>query len=549
MHRPWAVSDPTGSPPRTPWLLLAGIFALALGLRLWGIDFGLPLLHARPDETTIVDLARELGPGHWNPGFFQYPSLQLYWVAALGGLQGLFVANPETSSLYLLARIASALFGASSVLAVFAIARHLAGPSAGHVAAFFLAVAPLHVRDSHFLTVDVTATFLGLAAIALLLRFRDRLRIVDLFASALLLGLATSTKYNLAVFAAAYPVVLWPASRAGAELRRFLQRLGLAAALAILAFGLTTPFAWLDPARFSADLGYESGHFFAGHAVDVGAAWLRHLRFSLFRGLGPALFVAALLGCGWLAIARRSRASCGLLAALAAYALVVGSGRTAFARYALPALPLFCVAAGVGVADLSASCTRGRLAWRGPALLGLAGLVGLPSLWTSIQLDQRIARKDTRVQALEWIEAHVPARAKIAVEGSRWGLPPLDAFEVVELRGEGPGAAASTQRLAQAEIGWVVLQNHPLPYSRVSPGLRHDLIQAGPPAAAFTPFAEGRLPDPEDFDLQDAFYLPLAGLTSIERPGPKLWVYRLDDQGRPVRPASGDRVRREQEIR
>ena len=41
---------------RERWLLWL-LTAAALGLRLWGIAFGLPHLEARPDESKIIDVA------------------------------------------------------------------------------------------------------------------------------------------------------------------------------------------------------------------------------------------------------------------------------------------------------------------------------------------------------------------------------------------------------------------------------------------------------------------------------------------------------------
>src|SRR6187399_3320663 len=72
----------------THWQLgLVFVLILAGGLRLVGIDFGLPLqLH--PDEWSQVNSARRMLGGDLNPHFFRYPSLTIYQLFVIvGGLE------------------------------------------------------------------------------------------------------------------------------------------------------------------------------------------------------------------------------------------------------------------------------------------------------------------------------------------------------------------------------------------------------------------------------------------------------------------------------
>src|SRR5215471_6727262 len=68
---------------RSSVLLLGGVFALAVALRLWGIDFGLPHTLTRPDEDAVASIALRFFRRSLNPGFFDWPSLFMY-VVALG---------------------------------------------------------------------------------------------------------------------------------------------------------------------------------------------------------------------------------------------------------------------------------------------------------------------------------------------------------------------------------------------------------------------------------------------------------------------------------
>lgn len=205
-----------------PWL--GAILLAGLALRVRGLDFGLPNLQCRPDETTVVNVALGIAAGDPNPHFFNYPSLHLYLLAFLDGLWylsarvlGLFSGRADLeqlvltdpSPLYLLARSLTAVLGTVSIGLVYLIGRRLADNRVGILAAGFLAVAFLHVRDSHFATVDVPATFHLLIAWSLLLRYVSGGQRTVLAGAAAFFGLAASTKYNLGLFVGAALVAPW----------------------------------------------------------------------------------------------------------------------------------------------------------------------------------------------------------------------------------------------------------------------------------------------------------------------------------------------------
>src|SRR5205814_4558563 len=111
-----------------------------------------------------------------------------------------------------------ALAGTVTILLVFALARRMAGRATALLAAFFLAVAPLHVRDSHFAMTDVVMTLFATAAVAQLVRavdvqrtaqFRRPSGVAWFAAAGLAAGLATSTKYSAAALLAAMVPAQW----------------------------------------------------------------------------------------------------------------------------------------------------------------------------------------------------------------------------------------------------------------------------------------------------------------------------------------------------
>jgi len=64
-------------------LAITAILMIAVALRLWGIDFGLPYAY-HSDEPAIVNQAvRFFRTGDLNPGWFHYPTFYTYLVAAI----------------------------------------------------------------------------------------------------------------------------------------------------------------------------------------------------------------------------------------------------------------------------------------------------------------------------------------------------------------------------------------------------------------------------------------------------------------------------------
>ena len=118
--------------------------------------------------------------------------------------------SPELtfSELVVSARAIVATAGTITIVVLFSMARRMGGRTIGLLAALFLAVSILHVRDSHFAMTDVLMTMLSTASLALLLRALDtdasgRMTPNAWFAVAGLVGgLAASTKYSAAALMA-----------------------------------------------------------------------------------------------------------------------------------------------------------------------------------------------------------------------------------------------------------------------------------------------------------------------------------------------------------
>src|ERR1700724_4780618 len=122
-------------PPRVAAGASAGFFIVAAGLRLWGINFGLPALY-RPDEDVTVGRAMGIFHGILDPHFADWPHLYFYVAAAwLTPFRVIGIVQDPASG-YLWIRVLDALLGSLTVLLVFQFGRRAYGWLAGFFGGF-----------------------------------------------------------------------------------------------------------------------------------------------------------------------------------------------------------------------------------------------------------------------------------------------------------------------------------------------------------------------------------------------------------------------------
>jgi hypothetical protein len=118
-----------------------------------------------------------------------------------------------------------------------------------------------------------------------------------------------------------------------------------------------------------------------------------------------------------------------------AYFVVMSLSQGHFGRYLLPILPLLTVLiADAGWRVVPRIIRRMKTPWAVKAAqpIGLAALllVCVPNLLNSLRLDWLLSQADTRTLAKQWIEDHLAAGTRIAVEWP-YHTPPLsNGFEI-----------------------------------------------------------------------------------------------------------------------
>lgn len=533
-------------------MVLVLVIAVGAILRLWGIRFGLPHTLARPDEEFIVALARDVLRDP-NPHFFDWPTFFIYLTATAYAVlftveRAIVAVTTEASflttgglepTLHLIARAMSAGAGIMTIYVLYRAASELFSKRMGLVAAVFLAVAFLHVRDSHFGVTDVPATFLAVCAFWAGVRCAiDGVTGSRVAIAGLLCGLAASTKYNTALVLLPVAAAISSGVRSARPRSAMFAIRAIAVLLLCAAFGFLfgTPFALLDRPAFMAAVTGVGRHLSAGHVVMPANGWTYHAAFTLRYGLGLPLLIAAIVGACWLLVWRPWTAVLVLLFPVTYY-LVLGAGTTVFVRYMVPVVPFMCLTAAFFV-DRVSELINQRFSFaraRNISAIGLVAIVGVPTALSSVAFDRLLARTDTRVLGADWIEAHFPSGASMYQTGYSYGHlqpKPADRYAQIGFNEEAGRFEVGGHGAELPDV--VVLVESPLfVYSRIPRQLESTLDADYVLAMTFDGTPSARV-SKTVYDQEDAFFVPFGGVDNSRRPGPNIRIFERRPFG--VRP-------------
>jgi hypothetical protein len=417
--------------PTLRWALaLSAVCALAAALRLFSIGHGLPATF-NPDEVPILNRVLALGKGDPNPRNFLYPSLYFYAAFAweglfylLGRAAGLFTSLAaferqyftDPSKLFLAARMLTAVFGIATVPALYWYGRRLYGRSAGLIAAAFLAVAPVAVRDAQYVKLDVpVALFVVLAHAMLALIVTDRNAASGRrawFLAGLLAGLAVSTHYYAALLVVTIVAVAAVHGVRTGQWRSAFGLLVVAGAACCIGFLAGTPFLPFEPRIAMRDIAVLR-EVNIDRAVGGGglfSSFAAYAQLLYFDALGWPVCLLAGVGFAWALVEDRGRGL--LLVSFTAVYLAFISNTVPMTRYLNIVLPMFALAAAFTVVRLAERF--GRRAPAATAVVAVAAIV--PGLLLGIRTDRFLLQKDTRALAKEYIEARIPPGSSILVQ-------------------------------------------------------------------------------------------------------------------------------------
>jgi len=433
--------------------LLAGFVLAGVVLRCAGLGWGIPSIAAEAtplrssyhfdEDDYLWTLARATSP--YEVGDLHWGTLQLYLIRAAlacshaaGWLsrpwRDAFVYRDPVDfpRVYYAARAVSALAGIATLGVVFLLGRRLRDAESGLAAAAIVAVSPLHVVMSHFLTADVTMVLLLVAALHCFVASLDDSRAAPVVLAGALFGLAVAAKYN-----AAWLFPLWPAR----DLTRGPHGWKVkAAGYAAMAAGFIAgePYGALHPARLArviheAHLAPQSTA--APYLLRPMELFIVQVKSLGWYGLGvtaAVLAAAGVLACvarpdrklsafarpddgkrvGWSSRAPSKRLA--LLASILLLAASLPAARWPMARYTLPLVP---VLAAVGALAVPPRWSERR------RIAAYLAAVALPLIYSAAQVAI-LCGEHPADAARAWIERNAAAGSRI---GQIWSdLPPLD---------------------------------------------------------------------------------------------------------------------------
>ncbi|MEW6407101.1 MAG: glycosyltransferase family 39 protein [Patescibacteria group bacterium] len=407
---------------KDPSKILILIIIIGAIVRILGVNFGLPFIYHN-DEKIIVNYALAYGAGDLNPHFFKIPPLLSYFLFFLYGIfyiagkilgifnsisefGYLFLNNP--TSFFIIGRFfAGVIPGILSIPLIFYLAERAFSRRVAIFASLFLSLNFLHVRDSHYIYCDILLVFFILLFFIWLFKIFEKNRTSDYFVTALIIGIATSIKYNgILLFIPFLLIILRnKAFFKDSNIVLFKRLFGIGLFYPIALF-FSNPYMFLDYKFFFNDISrmpfYNPGFFY-------------HLKVSIVGGCGLLIFLFS-IGGFTIAIFKKHFFAITLGFFGLIYYFIVARLSQSAERYILPLIPAILLFAAYFL-DYIIQKVK---AVKAQLILSVLFCIILltPSLFKIYKSDKLFTMDDTRTQAYEWIKKNIPFNTKIAVDST-----------------------------------------------------------------------------------------------------------------------------------
>jgi hypothetical protein len=561
-----------GGDGRPGWgLAIGAVLVLAFGLRVWGVDHGLPYAYNADENAHFVTRAIGLFGHDWNPNYFVNPPAYTYvvhillgiWYGGRAGVSNAFATDP--TGVWIMSRVLATVLGTVAVWLLYLAGSRLVDRRVGLLAAGIFAVAFLPVFYSKLALNDVptlAGVCLALWGTAGILRFG---RARDYAVAGIGLGLACATKYTGGIVLVAILGAFAAQFTATGGKRSALRGLAIAAAASLAAFIVANPYSVLDFGAFWEGLTHQSdasGDAAGKLGLTQGNGYEYYL-WSFGWGLGWLPLLLAVGGAVRLWFDER-RLVWVLVPPVILFVLFMGSQERYFGRWLMPVFPFVCILAAYAAIELAEWASRSRPALK-PTFLAVAVVAACGQGFVySLHSGLVLSRQDTRNLTRAWMVANVPAGTKVVVEpvvpdqwaqdignplpivpnGNRWNKYPLSRSQIDPKTGKrvaGAGVIVNIEDFErvlrpelvdffeQQDYCWVVVGSTQRGRAEAEPevvpnALRYykRLEQRSKVVYDASPYSNGEGPVGFNFDWTFNYY-PLA----YNRPGPEMTIYRL----------------------
>ncbi|UCD15414.1 MAG: glycosyltransferase family 39 protein, partial [Candidatus Omnitrophota bacterium] len=420
------------------WIFLS-IIVLGLGLRLYGINYGLPLI-VGPDEKRQVLDALSMGARHnLIPCEYTYPALHKYILLVGFGISFfvgyicrmfsgvsdfVFSFLINAGPIFLVGRLISVVFGMLMVIPVYFLSKKLFSKTAGLIACIFSMFMVQLVMHSQWATADIMLAFLSICAFYYILKCT--LTVVkrpDFLFCGLFIGLAMATKYQ-----GAYLLVPFLTMVAVNFRNIFLdKKMILSVFLSFLLIGF---FAVIGNLSFvfnfegsiqrflelkDETMGISSAPPFANNLVSVIFWFLKELlRQELLLGVGLIMGIAY-------SIYKHKKEDLVFLS----YLFICLFSLVGFGFRSLHILVYVFALLCVFGSRFTERFLQAILKDKYKVSYGLicAGIIVIPSITNVIRADIKRANPDTRILAKQWVQDNIPSQTKIAQDWYDFAVP------------------------------------------------------------------------------------------------------------------------------
>ncbi|MCZ6594628.1 MAG: glycosyltransferase family 39 protein [Bacteroidetes bacterium] len=435
--------------PKPAAVIMFVMLLLALAVRLYGIDFGKPYLY-HVDEWKLVNQAGHLlDVKHLNkdvlfrlgtyPPFFTYLLAFAYGIFAVVGLvTGFFPSMSSIAEYYrtnpftfhFIGRLICVVMGTATIQILYLAIKNLYNRKVAILSALFLAFMFIHVRNSHYSTVDIPVTFFIVTAFYFMTRIIKENKSRHYILAGVFSSLAIATKYNVVfiVVTLLLAIVFANKREKKVSLKQLFvnKKVGITAFALAFTFLVACPISWIDTGKFlpifeknlssqhKGKVGLGGKDFWSYITGEQWQGFGHTSRNSMAGAMGKPIMILSLLGTTYCLLRHRRQ---DLLLISFPILLYVLHGNMSYKamRHLLPALPFLVAAAAV---LLDALITKWLVGFRKQhiALSLCTTVIVVPMIIDVLQYDFFLTKTDTRTLAAEWIEKNIRPGAKIAVD-------------------------------------------------------------------------------------------------------------------------------------
>lgn len=416
------------------WIIILLVF-LALALRLWGVNYGLPGLFVG-DEKSLVGGAlkmifeRNIFPV-LNPAAFRilyYPVL-IPWIyllafvpyvffvyltgsfASIAELRDFFIINP--ANFFLMARLINVFFSAGWVYLIFLITKKMFSKRAGLIAALLAAVAWLPIHQGHFSKHWNIGIFFALLVLAVSFLAKEKPSLKNYLLAGVFVGLAGFANYVSAVYAV-FLIFIHFLFREGTFREKFLSKklwLFILVSLIIFCLGVLAypqEFYRMTLGEDSTAVQRKSIFGFLAVVSQV---------FKTMYYLEAFILILSLIG--FLILFFKDKRKFLLMFFIPFLTPFLCYFFLHFEpRYVLLFLPLLAITAGFGLDELL-KMLKIKSGWL--TVVVCLAIVVLP-LKNALVFDKMLTQADTRNLARQWIEENLAAGTRIIVNSWEFDL-------------------------------------------------------------------------------------------------------------------------------